>query len=777
MNQAHPPASPVNHTRHHQEAGGFDWREYYFAIKSRAWIIILCVMLATLWGIFSAATQQGLYKARSVLFIQQVKSNILSIKVEEVRDEQIKSIDMINTLVDLLRSYPFALRVANRLKLGQDRAFLSAAGMRGGEASPERAAGALTGMVGASYRLNTRLIDIFITSRDPDVSVKLANAYAEEYLHYVRDQKSEVTRSASTFLMEESDRLRKKMKASEEGMQNFRERERAASMEAMLTEAQSHINELSTRQSAIQSKLTQINSDLEIARTNKGKTEELLRLPTVAGEPKVASLLAQRSALEKQFALAQQRYRAKHPLYINIKTQLDLGNREIDAVLSDVVGLLESLRSSLAAQQESTRIERENSEKRLLEITGKSIEYNDLKRELESDTALYNAVIGRIKEVDVTKELSQSPVQLQEKASGAFPVSKPPLKILLQAIMTGLALGVGIVIGIHKLDTSIKTVDQVEHLTGIPVVAAIPQIGGTSSSRYGLFSKEQWQELRTAFRNGVEILFDRALPIPTRLSAIHDVIRPSLAMIGHPHMATALPQGGELVVKDDRSGLVAESFRSLRASIAMNARVENQRIFLFTSAHPSEGKSFCSSNFATTLAQQGLKTLLIDSDLRKPSISRIFFGMNRKPGLSEVLLGKTKLADAVNSCQVEGLSVLTAGGRSSHPSELLAGQPPRDLLAEALKTYDRVVIDSAPILAVSDTLLVAPNVDVVCLVVRSFMTPRKMVARAIKAFSEIHIQPAGIVFNCLPSGHGAYYAYYYSGKYYGTYGSKGVYGS
>jgi capsular exopolysaccharide synthesis family protein len=308
-------------------------------------------------------------------------------------------------------------------------------------------------------------------------------------------------------------------------------------------------------------------------------------------------------------------------------------------------------------------------------------------------------------------------------------------------------------------------------------VAAIPQIGGTSTSRYGLFSKEQWQELRTAWKNGVEILFDRALPLPNRLSAIHDVIRPSLAMIGHPHMATALPQGGELVVKDDRSGLVAESFRSLRASIAMNARVENQRTFLLTSAHPSEGKSFCSSNFASTLAQQGLKTLLIDSDLRKPSISRIFYGMNRKPGLSEVLLGKVGLADAVNSSEVEGLSVLTAGGRSSRPSELLAGQPLRDLLTEALKTYDRVVIDSAPILAVSDTLLVAPNVDVVCLVVRSFMTPRKMVTRALKALSEIHVQPAGIVFNCLPSGNGAYYAYYYSGKYYGTYGSKGVYGS
>ena len=150
--------------------------------------------------------------------------------------------------------------------------------------------------------------------------------------------------------------------------------------------------------------------------------------------------------------------------------------------------------------------------------------------------------------------------------------------------------------------------------------------------------------------------------------------------------------------------------------------------------------------------------------------------MNRKPGLTEVLMGTSSLADAVNSSGVEGLSVLTAGGRAVNPSELLAGQPFRDFLADALKQYDRIVIDSAPILAVSDTLLIAPSIDVLCLVVRSFMTPRKMISRALKSLADIHVQPAGLIFNCVPSGAGSY-SYYYSGKYYGTYGSKGVYGS
>ena len=774
--------TPMNSTAvkaslpHHPSlaADGFDWREYYYAIKSRAWIVVLFVTLFTFWGIFKAATRHAQYTATAVLFIEQVKSNVFNQKVEEVRDEQIKSMDMINTLVDLLRSYKFSLRVINRLKLAQDREFLSAAGFYGGDVSPERAAAVLARMVKPSYRLNTRLIDISVTTRNPQVSVKLANAYAEEYLHYIRDQKTSASRYASTFLMDEAERLRKKMRASEEGMQSFRERERAASIDSMLTEAQTQIAELSTRQNQLQSKLTQIDTDLEVAKQDKNDAHALLRLPSVAAEPKVAALVTQIDSLQGQLVLIKQRYRPKHPLYINVTTQIQIANDALTKELSDVVGLLESIKQNLQAQLKATKSEREGAEKRLLEVTGKSIEYNDLKRELESDSALYNAVLGRIKEVDVTKELTDSPIQLQEEATGAISIGSSPVKTLMQAILLGLAVGLGVTIGLHKLDTSFKTVDQVEGFTGISVVAAIPQIGGASTSKMGLFSKTQFHEIRDAFKGAFGILRDNKIPIEQRLTQIHDLLRPSLAMIGNPNVGSGLPRGSELVVKDDRSGLVAEAFRSLRASVAMNAHAENQRTFLLTSAVPSEGKSFSSANFAVTLAQQGLKTLLIDSDLRKPTISKIFYGMHRKPGLSEVLLGKVSLADAANSSGIEGLSVLAAGGRASNPSELLAGQPFRDLIAEALKTYDRVVIDSAPVLVVSDTFLIAPSVEVLCLVVRSFMTPRRMTLRAIKGLGEVHVKPAGIVFNCLPDGGGAYY---YSGKYYGSYGGKGVYGS
>jgi|GEM_PF-347165 len=753
------------------DAGNFDWREYYFAVKERLWLVILCIIFMTIWGFYQASSQIFVYRANSVLEIQQGRSRVLDTKLESVTDDQVKSMDMINTLIDMIGSYQFALRVVNHLQLAQDNSFLMMSGFFGRQPSPESIAGTVSGMVTVAYRGGTDLIDISVTSRNSDVSVKLANAYAEEYLRYVEDQKRDATRQASAFLVEEAERLRKKMRASDEGMQSFRERERAASIETMLSEAQGQITECASRQHSLASQLTQVNTDLEAARADTSDIHALLALPSITSDPQVATLADQIQGLENQFSLVKLRYRAKHPAYLAIKTQIDLANVELSKLLKNVVPLLETKRDNLIALQAAAQRDRENAEKRLLEVTSKSIEYNDLKRELESDSALYEAVVSRIKEVDITKELSDSSFRIHQLAGGSSAVGKAPFSILMKNFMSGIALGLGLVIALHKLDSSFKTVDQAERATKLNVLAGIPQIGGASASILGFLSREQTRELFISLKQSFVILFRSSLSMAERLGQCHDLLAPTLSWLGNPHRGINLPPESELVVRDDRRGIVAETFRSLRASVAMNPSVEHQRVFLFTSAVPGEGKSFCSSNFSISLAQQGLKTLLIDADLRKPVISRIFFGMRRKPGLAEILQDTSNLDAALNVTSIEGLSILTAGGRSTNPSEILAGQKFRDLVVEALTKFDRIVIDSAPVLAVSDTLLIAIQSDILCLVVRSFVTPRRMVKRALKALEEINKIPSGIVLNCLPYGKGAYY-YYTSGKYYGDYGKN-----
>jgi succinoglycan biosynthesis transport protein ExoP len=690
-----------------------DWREYFHAVVDRLWLVILCMVVAGIYAAYSLSTVETVYRARSVLFIEQEKAKIIA--AQEVRDEAIRSVDMINTVVDLLRSYTFAQRVATSLKLDQDPRFLSAARIPARDANIERVSGALNSMVSSVYRPQTRLIDVNIVTSDPNLSVKLANSYADEYIRYVNDRRADASKSATQFLLEERDRLQEKMRVSEEKMQSFREREKAASIENMLAAAQSQLSDINATQAAIQQRIRQIDSDLAVIRANKDDIDQLLSLPSVASEPKVVQFTESMRARERELALISNRYRAKHPTYIQIKTQIDLTQKDLNKVLYDAGGLLETTRKRLELQENELTIARDKAEKKLLDVTAKTVEYNYLKRELETDQALYNSVLSRFKEVDLTKQLTESPVRIHEKAVGAMPIRPSATKQWLQNLLAGLAVGIGLSIALFMLDTSIKTVDQIEQITGVNVIAAIPK-----------------------------------LSLSSRASV--------------------------LVANEERSGIVAESFRSLRASLTLHRLNENARTFLFSSSMPSEGKTFCSSNFAVTLAQQGFNTLFIDADLRKPGGSSVFYGENRKPGLSEVLMQSCSMKNAIMASHVDNLQVLTAGGRAPNPSELLTYENIQRVLTEALSKYDRVVVDSAPLLAVSDTLLIAPHIDLCTLVVRAFATPRKMVIRALKSLEETKTEPAGMILNFLPSGRGGYYAYYYSGKYYGSYGAKGVYG-
>ncbi len=200
---------------------------------------------------------------------------------------------------------------------------------------------------------------------------------------------------------------------------------------------------------------------------------------------------------------------------------------------------------------------------------------------------------------------------------------------------------------------------------------------------------------------------------------------------------------------------------------------DERRTFLVTSAVPSEGKTFCASNYALSLAMQGHRTLLIDADLRRPRVSAAFFAENRKPGLTEYLIGKANIFQAAHDTEVETLKVMPAGERSPNPAELLAGSGIGALIEEALKHYDRIIFDTAPIVAVSDTLLIAPQVETVFLVAQWGSTPISVVQRAVNLLRSTGKPPAGVILNQLPGSPRSYY-YYYSPGYYG---SKGVYGA
>ncbi|MFM8718631.1 MAG: GumC family protein [Chthoniobacterales bacterium] len=699
----------------------FDWRHYLHIIVEKWWIVCLCLLLGAILSIFLISREKSLYGARAVLFIEQKKEQILNNRLQTVRDDEVRSIDMINTIVETLNSYPMATRVAKRLELAKDKAFVEASDWnteKDGEMTPNAAAGVLGSMVKSSYRELTRLIDVIARTTDPELSTKLANGYADEYLRMLLEQTSDATKAASQFLMEEAERLGNKMRLAEEAMQSFRERERAASLETMVKEAQTGVDETSQQIQELESFIRQLDTDLAAVSGSGGDTALLLRLPSVSNDARVAQMNAQISALERELDEMSRRYRPGHPAHTSTKTRLDALRNELSALAVEVVGQLEARRAQAESQLESLRAQRAEEEKRLLETTGKSVEYNRLARNLEADSALYDSVIARLKEVDVTSGLTDQSITVQERALGAGPVPSQTLKYLILGLFGGLAAGIAVVFGLNYLDPSLRTIDQVEQRTGLGVVAAVPQIKD----------------------------------------------RPPLG-----------GGGAQLPTISDRRGVVAEAFRTMRATLALISGRDKNRVFLVTSAIPGEGKTFTSTNFAATLAQQDLKTLLIDADLRKPSVSKLLFNENRKPGLSEVLLGQCSAEDATLPTAVENLWVMPAGGIAPNPSELLAQGKVRELVESLKDKYDRIVIDSSPVLAVRDPLLLAPLVDACCLIVRAGHSPSKASTTALRLLSEGGVPAKGIVLNAVRQGSGAYYAYAY--RTYGTYGAKGVYGA
>jgi Mrp family chromosome partitioning ATPase len=319
-------------------------------------------------------------------------------------------------------------------------------------------------------------------------------------------------------------------------------------------------------------------------------------------------------------------------------------------------------------------------------------------------------------------------------------------------LLGGIAAGLAVIFGANALDRSVKTVDQAENTFGLPVLAAIPEVTRGESG-------------------------------------------------GQPQDDGGAPPGTSSyrLVAEAPEGPAAEAFRNLRAALSLLGPESERKVFLFTSALPNEGKSFTSANYSLSLAQQGHRVLLIDGDLRRPSLHKIFREVGPgaaagnpeedQHGIVDYLVGDVTLADALrivsardvdiigtNSPSPGGtvtatggqLSVLAGGRRAPNPAELLSGRSFSELVAEAAAHFDRVVIDSAPVLAVSDTLLMTPYVQTVCMVVRAGRTARNAVQRAVLLLGGTGSSPAGVILNRLPRNRGTDYYYYYASHGYGA---------
>ena len=688
-------------------------------IRAKLWLIVAIAGAIFLAAVVYVLRAPKIYESRAVLQVSQEPQKVT--KIEDVSEEKPDSGDYLNTVVEGFTSRKLMLRVIRAMGLENDPKF--APPKKDGSPYTEiELADLMSAKLAVSLRRNTRLINVTTFDEDPEMARKLAEAFVQEFLHETYEQRRAAARVANEFLRDESRQLKAHLEEAERKLQAYKESNKAVSLEERQDIIVEQLREINTKATEAKSIRLRLEADLEqIKRINPSDTEQLLQIESVTQLPQVALIRERLLKAENDLAAIAKRNLPMHPRFVTAQTRIANLNATLKETLSNAGNMVDKEYDAAVEAEAKLQGSLKEQEQKAMELNRTAIPYNVLRRDVESDRALYESVTLRLKETYITEGIDNVPFRVIEEPLVASSPSKPRKKFILAlALILGVVVGVGTVAGRDALDGSLRTVDEAESYLQLPALTAIPE-GKDARGRTSLKKAESH----------------------------------SLVLVDSP----ASPE--------------AEAFRTLRTSISLLGKESEFRSFLFTSAIPSEGKTFVALNFALSLAQQGLDTVIIDADLREPRVETALCSEGENTGLTDLLSGQIDFKDAVRATQHENLVVLPAGRRAPDPAKLLGNKQFEDIIESLLREFDRVVIDSPPVNAVSDALLVAAWAQATCFVVRAGKTPKRAIRRAINQLQVGHASLAGFVFNRLPiQGRSAGYYYYYYGERYAAAGER-----
>ena len=741
-----------------------DLRRLYYLLLQRWWIIALVVGVSMIGATGYVMRQPKIYESRAVLQVQQSEQQVVNI--DGVSQENPSSPDFINTVVQSITSRNLMLRVIDANKLRSNPAFVTP----GGNPTDIQLADKLRAKVRTVLRRGTRLIDIVVEDKDPVMARNLAASFVKEFLRENFSQRLSVSRVATDFLQEEGEKLKKKLEESELKLQRYKEQNQAVSLEERQNITVERLRELSSKATEAKSERLRLESDIEqVRKVPASNTDELLRIGSVAVIPQVADARRQLTESNMEIAAMQERYGERHPKLIAALTKAESLKKSLRESVGKAGDILNRQYESAVQTESKLTTALKEQEVAALYLNKMAIPFNVLQREVESDRALYESVIKRMKETAVTGAVEQAPYTLIEEPLVASLPSKPNrTRTLAMALIMAFFLAVAGVLFFDSLNSSLRSVDEAESILHLPALVGIPNHAPTGLDHFKQVLERERGALSGRIRKVRKIGRTNQTKDPDVPSELKNVIRP--ASINR----TDSEKYPIATIEEPESGL-AEAYRTLRVSISMLGPEEERRVLLFVSAVPEEGKTYTSLNTAVVFAQQGLNTLLIDSDLRRPSLHKALLSVDTLPvGLTDYFSGNSRLASVIIPTEIENLSLIPAGRRAPNPAELLCSADIPKLFAQLLKRYDRIVVDSAPVNAVSDTLIMAPHADKTILVIRADKTPRKAIQRSVYLLRKAQAKVAGFVLNRLPTGRAASYYYYYYGD---KYEKDSVYGS
>lgn len=688
------------------------WR---LALKHRLLILALFVA-ALVVGVVVTLLTTPLYTSSATLQIDREAARVLNVDDAAPRESMIQGEEFFQTQYGLLRSRSLAERVIEGQGLATSDRFLETMGV----ALPDNGSGGAVGRAARRRELvlgtvqknleispvrGSRLVTVSFSSPNPQLSAQVANAFAENFIQSNLDRKFESSSYARHFLEDLITQTKTKLEDSERQLVAYATRQQIISV----NEAGSSPGE---NQSLASNNLMALNGALAQARAARVGAEEkwrqassasLMSLPDVFQNPAIQRMMEDRATLQAQYQQNLIRYRPEFPEMVQLRAQIDELDRQINVTAGRIRDSIRGQYSVAANQERSLESQVNGLKADVLDLRDRTIQYNILQREVDTSRTLYDGLLQRYKEVGVTGGVTTNNISIVDQADPPSKPSSPKLLLnLAVAMLLGLGLGVLAAFVLEALDESLTTPDDVEAKLGIPVLGAIPLLAK------GETPAAEIANLRSAF---------------------------------------------------------SEAYYSLRSALQFSTPDGAPGSILVTSSRPAEGKSTTSFALAQNFARGGKRVLLIDGDLRNPSMHRLV-GVDNEKGMSNLLSGSANLDAVVHKTGIDNLSFVSCGPLPPNPAELWGGDRIRTFLDEALTRFDHVIIDGPPILGFADAPILAATVAGTLFVLESKGTRRGQARGAMRRLKMGSARLLGVVltkFNAQATSYGGYdYSYDYS---------------
>jgi capsular exopolysaccharide synthesis family protein len=678
--------------------------------RQRYWIIgavVICLLLGL------AATMMATRIYSSTASVQVEENTPVLTRGQEVTEPTLTGSNLqryLQSQVDILKSRYLATRVADQLRLHEDPNFLRLAGLSDKNLPPDVLRGIVIGMlkggVSAELAPGSQVIFISFQSPNPGVSAAVANAYAENLITGNLERKYESSAYARDFLSKELERAKQRLESSERAALDYARSAQIVDTSSPAPASGQQVGPSMSPGSLPAANLARMNSDLASARTARIQAEQrwrtaasmpMMSLPEVVQNGSIQGLQSERAALVAGLNKLEQTFTADYPDVVRAKTSIATIDAEIQARAKQI---LDSIRQQFvtAARQESAMAGRMGGLKSAtLQEQDRRVQFDILNREAATNRSLYDALLQRYREVSTAAGVTNNNISILDKAMpNGSPVSPKPMRNMFLALVAGLGLGFGIAFLRDRLNDQVRSPDEVPTKLGLPLLGTTPVVADEN------------------------VKADLALP---------------------------------------SSGL-AEAYHSIRSSIEFATTNGAPRSLLITSSRPAEGKSTTALAMAADFSTVGLKVLLVDADLRRPSLHKAM-GISNENGFVHVLIGRLQLDRAVRN--IQGVDFLPSGAIPPNPTELLAPNNIRNFLKAASAQYDMVIFDGPPVMGLADSPQMSSVVESTVLVMES-AAQRGQTRTVIRRLRAAKANLVGIVMTKFSSKHFGYghdYGYYY----------------